>query len=339
MNALPSPPPRQQTSLLGKLTAIGGFALFAFFVNRVGLEDVTAGIVRIGWGFLGILLLSGARFILRAAAWLRCMPPGHGLGLREIVAASLAGDALGNLTPLSIALGEPVKALYLKDRAPLSDTMPALAVETLFYTLSVVVVIAAGGTTLFVLVSPPAIEGLVTAVPIVTFAMLVVGLHWLLWNRIPLASKILQTLARLPIASTFVARVERSALDIEQRVHRDYPKDWPRIIPVAALHLAFHVLAMAEIFLVLWLISDQPPTLLDAFVLEAVNRFINVAFKFVPMRIGVDEAGTAFFSDLLAFGATVGVTMAIARKGRMLVWTSVGVVALIRRGLSLTPFK
>jgi hypothetical protein len=64
-----------------------------------------------------------------------------------------------------------------------------------------------------------------------------------------------------------------------------------------------------------------------------------VAFKFIPMRIGVDEAGTAFVSDLLAFGTTAGVTMAIARKGRMLVWTGVGVAALMRRGLSLTPFK
>ena len=57
------------------------------------------------------------------------------------------------------------------------------------------------------------------------------------------------------------------------------------------------------------------------------------------MRIGVDEAGTAFFSNLLAFGTAAGVTIAIARKGRMLVWTGVGVVALIRRGLLLTPFK
>ena len=339
MKALPIPPTRQQPSLIGVLIAIGGFALFAFFINRVGLVDVTSGIVRIGWGFLGILVLSGVRFILRGAAWLRCMPPGHGLRLQEVVAGSLAGDALGNLTPLSIALGEPVKALYLKDRAPLSDTMPALAVETLFYTLSVVVVIAAGGTTLFVLVSPPAIEGLVTAIPIATLVVVVVGLHWLLWKRIPLASKILKTLGRLQTASTFVARVERYVLDIEQRVHRDYPTDWPRIVSVAVLHLAFHALAIAEVFLVLWLISDQPPTVLDAFVLEAVNRFINVAFKFVPMRIGVDEAGTAFFSNLLAFGTTAGVTMAIVRKGRMLVWTGVGVAALIRRGFSLNPSK
>ncbi len=339
MNTLPTRPTRQRPNVAGVLIAIAGFVLFAFFVNRVGFEDVTAGIARIGSGFLGILVLSGTRFILRGAAWLRCLPPGHGLRLRDIVTASLAGDALGNLTPLSIALGEPVKALYLKDRVPLSDSMPALAVETLFYTLSVVVIIAAGGTTLFALVSPPAIEGLVTAIPIMTLAGLVIGVHWILWNRIPLASKILRLLARLQIASTLVARVEQYVLDIEQRVHRDYPKDWPRIISVAALHLTFHALAIAEIFLVLWLISDQPPTILDAFILEAVNRFINVAFKFVPMRIGVDEAGTAFFSNLLAFGTAAGVTIAIARKGRMLLWTGVGVAALIRRGLLLTPFK
>jgi hypothetical protein len=70
-------------------------------------------------------------------------------------------------------------------------------------------------------------------------------------------------------------------------------------------------------------------------VLESVNRVINVVFKFVPMRVGVDEAGTSIFTKVLRFGDTAGVTLAIVRKARVIVWTGVGVALLVRRGLSV----
>jgi rSAM/selenodomain-associated transferase 1 len=78
-----------------------------------------------------------------------------------------------------------------------------------------------------------------------------------------------------------------------------------------------------------------PPTIVDAFVFESTNRFITVVFRVVPLRIGVDEAGTAMFADLLQFGATTGVTLAVVRKARMLVWIAAGVTLLMRRGLSV----
>src|SRR5262249_48388510 len=36
---------------------------------------------------------------------------------------------------------------------------------------------------------------------------------------------------------------------------------------------------------------------LTAFILETTNRFITVVFKFVPLRLGVDEAATAGFAQ------------------------------------------
>ncbi len=93
---------------------------------------------------------------------------------------------------------------------------------------------------------------------------------------------------------------------------------------------------MVEIYATLSFISPgQPPTLFTAFILESVNRIINVVFKFVPLRMGVDEAGTGKISAVLAFTETTGVTLAIIRKGRDVFWTIVGIVLLIQRGLSL----
>ncbi len=329
----PPLPAARRPRLGGVLFALSGLALFVYFVERAGLDDVVDGIGRIGWAFVLIIGLSGLRFVVRAAAWIGCMPAGHDLTVRHVVPAALAGDAIGNL--LNVLVGEPAKAFYLRHRAPLGRTLPALIVENLFYTLSTVIVIAAGGVALFLLVQAPGAGWLATGIPIATLALLVAAAHWILWSDTPIMSAGLSWLARRGLAARVVARAAARVRDAETRLQRDYPREWRRLLIVAALEVSFHVLALVEIALVLGLISDRPVTLMDAFVLEAANRFVNVVFKFVPMRLGVDEAGTAMVADLLAFGTTVGVTMAIVRKSRMLFWTAAGAAAFVRRGLSV----
>lgn len=53
------------------------------------------------------------------------------------------------------------------------------------------------------------------------------------------------------------------------------------------------------------------------------------------MRLGIDEAGTGTFAEFLAFGTATGVTLAVVRKARMLVWMAVGAAFLLARGLSI----
>ena len=162
----PTPAASRGLRLGGLLAAGGGLALFVYFVQRAGTTEIAAGIRSIGWAFVPIVVLGGLRLLARAAAWLRCMPDGHGLRLRHVFPAVLAGDALGNLTPLSVLIGEPAKAIYLRRRAPLAGVLPALAVETLFYALTAVLVVTAGGAALLLRLRPPASEWLATAVPL-----------------------------------------------------------------------------------------------------------------------------------------------------------------------------
>ena len=68
------------------------------------------------------------------------------------------------------------------------------------------------------------------------------------------------------------------------------------------------------------------------------GRYVNshgASWNFVPLRIGVEEAGSGLLAGLLAFGTATGVTLALVRKGRMLVWTTLGVAALAGRGLTV----
>ena len=323
----------RRPGVIGLLATIGGLALFGYYLHEAGVAEVAGRIRQLGWAFVLVLVLSGLRFAARSLAWLSCLPPGHGLRLRDLLAAFLAGDAVANLTPLSLVAGEPVKVLYLRRRAPLEATVPALAVETLFYTLSMVVVIGAGAVASVMVVQRPAAEWLIVGLPLSTLVLLVGSTHWLIWRRVRLASAAVRRLTRLG-GATVLTRTAARVHDAETRVQRDYPRTWSRVLPLAALEMSFHVLAVTEVFVVLAAISGRTPTLVEAFVFEAANRIVNVVFKVVPLRIGVDQAGTAWVAALLGFGETAGVALATTRTARMLIWMTAGMALLARRGFS-----
>ena len=45
----------------------------------------------------------------------------------------------------------------------------------------------------------------------------------------------------------------------------------------------------------------SPTSVLVTFILEAVNRILNIVFAFVPAMVGVDEAGTGLLANVLGF--------------------------------------
>jgi hypothetical protein len=106
------------------------------------------------------------------------------------------------------------------------------------------------------------------------------------------------------------------------------------MVPLVALELGFHALGVAEKHLTLWLILGGPPPLVTSFIVETADRLITIGFKFVPFQVGVGEAGTGLITQVLGLGPAPGVTLSIVRKARMGIWSLIGTVLLIRRGLT-----
>ena len=330
------PRPRGPRLSAGRVLAAAlSLALFVYFVNRAGIGNIADGIRNVGAVFLLVLALSGLRFAARTLAWMVCVEGEP--RLRFIVAsqATLAGDALGNLTPLGPLVSEPAKAMFVRNRTPLTRALPALAIENLFYTLAVILVIAGSLVALFMRFQTAATWWLASAGLIATLFVLVGSAHWVIWNRVRLASGTVDWLRWGHLAPETLDRWLEQIRELETRIFSLYPRNRARLLPLAFYEAAFHVAAIAEVYIVLTLISEIPPTLIDAFVLESTNRVISAAFKFVPLRVGVDEAGTGMVAELLQFGTTAGVTLAIIRKASLVFWMSVGFACLVWRGLSV----
>lgn len=310
----------------GMLTAIAGLALLAWVVSRVGYAEIAADLAQVGWGLLAIIAIGGGRFLLRAVAWRLCVDAPHRLRLVDAFAAAVCGDALGNLTPLGPIVGEPVKAAFVRRRLPLSVAATALAIENVLYALSAAAMIAAGMAALvFSFSVPRAVQNISEAAVAATLALFAVAL-WLLWRQPAIVSRALGATSRL---ERHAARMRT----VEEQIYSFASRNGARLPGLAAAEVGFHALGVAEVYLTLRLLGHAQPPVLTCFILETANRLIQVVFKIVPLRLGVDEAATAWFTGILGLGPTTGVAIAIVRKVRMLFWTAIGGVLLVREGL------
>jgi hypothetical protein len=317
---------------LGVVFGLLGILLFGYFVSRAGVGEIAARIQRLGAGFILILAVSSVRYIVRALAWTRCIEPPYQLRFRDALAARLMGDALGNIVPfLSVAVSEPSKAVFVKDRVPLMVGLSGLAIENIFYALSVALFIFAGTATL--LLTFPLPKGLryaSIAALVVTF--LILPVVYLIVRR--------QTrfLSRL-VGYLGMSKLKPRAQSLEDRIHNFYANAQRSFLSIFALDMCFHLAGIVEVFITLLFISPVAPTLTQAFILESVNRIINLTFKFIPLRAGVDEGGTGRVSKVLGFARGIGETLAIVRKGRDIFWSAIGLLLIWTRGHRLTQMN
>jgi len=320
----------------GFLFALLGLLLFAYFVRRAGVSQIIFAVRRLGAGFLLILGISAIRQVARSLAWMRCFEAPHRLRFRDAFAARVMGDALGNIVPLaSVAVSEPSKAAFVTNRVPLLVSFSALALENIFYSLSVAIFIFSG-TVALLLAFPlkPALRYASFATLAVT--TLIVPLGYLVIRREwKFLSRSILILHGRGVGRTWTEKAIPRARTLEDRVYGFYKRNSNRLLGILALEMCFHLAGVLEIYTTLWFISDKVPTLLTAFILESVNRVINIVFKFIPFRLGVDEAGTGMLAKALGFTQAIGAALAIVRKGRDLFWTAIGVALMVRRGLSL----
>jgi ABC-type nickel/cobalt efflux system permease component RcnA len=192
----------------------------------------------------------------------------------------------------------------------------SVVLENIFYSISVAIMVMVG-TLAFLLGYQPTNAALTITLSLGAVALVaIVAVWWLMRSQPRLLSRFLKHDA------------VRAAEDRIFRFTATRPK---HVWQILLLQFAFHVAAVLEIyFLLRLLVGHTDRTLLIAIVLGTVERLIMIAFKFVPLRLGVDHAGSGGIAEVLGIGSSVGVTIATVRTARNLFWAAVGLAMLAR---------
>ncbi len=345
-NSTNKPPVSKKTNNLKRLKiaaaifTILGIALFSYFIYTVGIDEILAGIANIGFGgFIILQLLYFLRIIFRATAWRLSVHEPYDLSIRDTIPAVIIGEALSSVIPLGILISGTAKAIAVRNRIPLVAGFSSIMTENLFYSFVTGIFICLGSFAF--LRSFDLAEGWILTIDVligVIVLLIIFGIvvvikqwhfasefcHWL-YNR-NIGKKILEN-GRLQV---------RLFENLVYDFYRRYPKRFPAIF---FCQIVFHILGVLEAWFILSRLREGLPDLFTSFLLESISRAITIFFKFVPFVIGVDEAGAQFVTETLAIGAGVGVTLAIIRKGRILFWTLMGIILVVKRGLSVKEMK
>lgn len=322
--------------ILGIILTIAGIGLFAYFVYSVGINEILSGIARIGIsGFLVILLGYFARILIRSIAWKLSVNEPYKLSIFDTLQAVIIGEALSSMIPLGILISGTAKAVAVRRRVPMVIGLSSVATENLFYSFGTGIFIAFGAIAFLKTFELAAgwfwainfLIGLIFLLILLGFLMVVRQWH--------IASAICQKIYEKGFLRGILENGRFQVREFENQIYGFYRRYPQRFVPIFLMQIVFHALGVFEVWFILTKISDVAPTIYTSFLLESVSRAITVIFKLIPFLIGVDEAGAQFVTETLALGAGIGVTLAIIRKGRILFWTAMGILMILKREISI----
>ena len=120
--------------IFGVVLTLLGVGLFAYFIHSVGVEEILAGIGKIGFGgFAVILVIYFSRILMRALAWKLSVYAPYRLDLRDTLPAVIIGEAMSSMIPLGSLVSGTSKAVAVRKRVPLVVGLSSIATENLFY--------------------------------------------------------------------------------------------------------------------------------------------------------------------------------------------------------------
>jgi Lysylphosphatidylglycerol synthase TM region len=322
------------THKVALVSLLAGTALFIYLVEKTGPSFIVGNIRLMGSGFLLILLTSGVRHLLRTITWYHCIEQDHRhVGFLDLLRIRLAGESLGDLTFAGPLLGETAKSLAISGRISMAYSFSSIVVENLIFGLSVVLFILSGMLVLLLEFAVPQSVRIAGATLGLVLMMSALAAYVVISRKWMLLTGLANGLTSRGIHWSFLHRRSQKIRLFEENVYGFYGRHRGLFFLILFLDLFASFTGVIEAFVILRITAHQS-SLLAAFLLESVNRAVNVFFSFVPLRLGVDEGGAALVLTVLGYGAAAGVSLAIIRKIRAFFWTAVGLLILARYSMT-----
>ena len=311
------------------LVALLGLALFGWFIQRAGPAEIARAFANLGWLAPVALLPFCLVYLLDTLGWYFAFGKAGvpRVGFRTLLRVRWAGESINSVLPSAYIGGEAAKVHLLHKRGvPRMDSASSVVAGKTAQFLAQVVFIAAGSIAGAGNLPPgsPARTGMLA---MTALAIALVALLFWLQQR----GMFRTLIAILPI------RALRSRADIlrqlDERIFEFYRHDRPHFALSTAAYLSGWLADSLEILFVSHLLG-MPIDFTQALAVEA---FISVAKGlgiFVPGALGVQESGIVFLCYVFGLPPALGISYAIIRRGREVVYAAIGGIFLYADGFS-----
>lgn len=306
-----------------------GVSLFAFLIWKVGLSTFVENMRTLSWGLVALICVGGLSHVVKTCAWWFAFDREHRtVPFPRMLKVRLAGEAVGQLSFAGPLLGEATRALMVRSAVPMINGVSSVTLDRGMYSFTGAGFIVAGVLLSFSRSTLPhsmQVYSAIFALGLTGFILLIVAAIRGRWRVLSAA---LQVLERIGVLKALTESKRASIRKFETIISSFYAESRGSFWSSLVLNLFGHAFSVVEVYLVLWLLGLQP-TILVAFLIEALTKVVNLAGTVIPGNFGAYEGGNMIILGTLGLGGATGLTLGIARRIRSLFWAGVGLAVLL----------
>jgi hypothetical protein len=296
------------------IVPVVGAVAFAWVIAHVGPPTMMEQVRAIRVALPVVLSLSLFRLFLQTATWSASLKGEDvSVGTTKLMGVRLASQSMGYLTVLGPLISEPMKVKLLGTSS--GPTITATFLDNGVYWFTSALVAIAGIVTLPLVAVHGRAYDSIPALVVLGFVVVTIRRHT------PILSGVVRALGtRRP---TWLARAERIEASI-----REYRLNQPTLVRrMFWIDIACQVLLAAEVVVVL-LALHQPVHFGTVLAIEGMTRALKMISGWIPARLGSDEGGAISAFALTGLSPLLGLSLALTRRSRDLLWALTGIVWL-----------
>jgi uncharacterized protein (TIRG00374 family) len=315
---------------------VAGLIILVFLLYKVGINEVVVNFRIIGWGVLPVLALSAIWKGVNTLAWILAFPPDvKRPSFLTLYRVGMAGDTINNLLPTGNVGGEVAKPYLLRPEIRMAESLPAILANKTMELLSGVVFVGLGVClALFTLPLPSRLR-LAIGSAVVVGGLFVGVISYV--QRKHSFSRLLTFLDRIGFEKFRLKEKADPVRRIDERLSAFYHHYPGRFFGCLSLRFLSRALGVLETWFILDLMGAEP-TLAMAFLLVTLPLILTTALFFVPGGVGLSEAGHTYLASLFSMGSAAGLSLALIKRCRQLLWTVVGFFLLAPLQLRASQF-
>lgn len=326
--------------MLRVILLLVGFLTLSLIVWHIGPGNIYEAAAGLGPVALCVILIpSLVMYAVEAYGWkITLGPSGQAVPFLRVLAVRTAGEVVNMTTPTAYVGGEPLKAYLLqKSGVPMVEGLASVVIAKTTMTIAQVLFILLGIALGFWILGAQGSSGQVVAAGLLSIGLLAFGtVAFVFVQRRGLFTWILETLRKLGIRISFLETREEKLRELDQTILNFYTRHQAAFYASTGLYFLGWLAEALEVFVIIYYLGG-PADVWSAISIGALSVFIKGGTFFIPGSLGAQDAGNLLLLQAFGYSDVTGITFALLRRFRELVWIGIGLLCLTVVGKATVP--
>lgn len=312
-----------------------GLVTLGFLVWHIGPRNIYDAAATLGpVALVAILIPSLIMYVIEAYGWKVTLGDiAKHVPFWRLLAIRTAGEVVNMTTPTAYIGGEPLKAYLLRrHHVPIVEGLASVVIAKTTMTIAEVLFILVGLALAFWLLGANGSSGHTIAAALVSVGLLLFGTTAFIFvQRKGLFTWILEILRKVGLRIRFLESREDQLRSLDRTILDFYTHNRPAFYASTGLYLLGWLAEALEVFVMIYFLGG-PAMALSAISIGGLSVFIKGGTFFIPGSLGAQDGGNLLLLKAFGYSDVTGITFALLRRFRELVWIGVGLLCLAMIG-------